>query len=121
MSKIKASKLLSQFIREIAQEAVIPLEDAGTDTGIRMATRAEALARKMWQIAQGYDEHLDSGKIKKHAPDKAMITIILDRLEGRVLAVDVKDQKRKATVADRVSEQSKERINALAKRTGNNS
>lgn len=107
MSKSKADKLLSQFIREIARE---PLNDGEKET------QAEALARKIWKMAQGYDETLDSGRIKKYAPDKAMIIVIMERLEGRVPTVDVKDKGRKATVADRVKEQSRNRLNALAKK-----
>lgn len=121
MSKAKASRLLSQFIRSIAAEATVPVEDAAAENGIRMETRAEALARQIWKMAEGYTE-IVSGKEKIHAPSKDMIAIILERMEGRVPTIDVKDQKPKASVADRVTEQSKERIkNALAKTTDNSS
>lgn len=120
--KIKAGKLLSQFIREIANEAVIPIADAGTDSGVRMATRAEALARKAFDMALGYEETVVNAKgvevIKKHGPDKAMMTMVWDRMEGRVPTTDAKDQKRKASVAERVGEQSRDRLNALAKEAG---
>lgn len=119
MSKAKANRLLSQFIRSIAAEATIPVEDAAADDGIRMETRAEALARMVWKLAEGYEETI-GGKKKVHAPDKNMIAIIFDRTEGRVPTIDAKDQKPKASVADRVREQSKERIkNALAENTDN--
>ena len=111
-NKSKAARLLSRYIREIAAEATVPVADAEADDGIRMETRAEALARKIWQMAEGYID----GKGKVHTPDRNMIAIILERMEGRVPTIDAKDQKSKASVADRVSEQSKERIkNALAK------
>jgi len=117
MSKTtKASRLLSRYIREIANEAVMPLEDADAENGIRMATRAEALARKLWQMAEGYSENID-GKIKVHAPDKAMIAVLLDRMEGRVPTIDAKDQKPKASVAERVGDQSRNRMNASIKQT----
>ncbi len=115
MSKTtKASRLLSRYIREIATEKVKPLEDADAPNGIRMATRAEAMARQLWRMAEGYTETV-GGKEKKHAPDKAIITILMERMEGRVPTIDAKDQKPKASVADRVSEQSKKRINAMVK------
>ena len=114
MSKTtKASRLLSRYIREIANEKVKPLEDADAPNGIRMATRAEAMARQLWRMAEGYTETVGS-KEKKHAPDKAIITILMERMEGRVPTIDAKDQKPKASVADRVSEQAKKRTNALA-------
>ena len=117
MSKTtKASRLLSCYIRKIANEAVMPMEDAAAENGIRMATRAEALARKLWQMAEGYSEEID-GKTKVHAPDKAMIAVLLDRMEGRVPTIDAKDQKPKASVAERVGDQSRNRMNASIKQT----
>ena len=113
-NKSKARRLLSRYIREIGDQAVVPIGDAGEDSGVRMATRAEALARKMWEIAEGYTEDLPDGKKKVHPPDKAMIAIIIDRMEGKVPTIDAKDQKPKASVADRVGEQSRLRMkNAL--------
>ena len=102
------SKTLTQYIREIAEE---PAENGE-------GTQAEVLAREMWRIAQGYDEELTSGKIKKHPPNRAMMTTIMDRLEGKAAIKDMKDDKRKATIADKVEEQSRKRLNALAKQTG---
>ena len=53
MSKAKVGRLLSRYIREIAAEATIPVGDAGAKDGIRMETRAEALARTIWKMAEG--------------------------------------------------------------------
>jgi len=122
--KTKASRLLSRYIREIAAEATVPVEDAAADNGIRMETRAEALARTMWKIAEGYTEEVGKNKdgttkIKVHPPNTGMITLLLDRMEGRVPTIDVKDQKPKASIADRVSEQSKKRMNALLENSDN--
>lgn len=102
------SKSLSEIIRKIAQEPVVKG---------KKGTRAEALARKMWQMAQGYNEKLGD-KIRKHAPDKKMIIEVINRLEGKVPTADIKDGKQKATITDKVKEQSRERMNALAKETG---
>ncbi len=119
MSKAKASRLLSRYIREIAAEATVPVADAAAENGVRMETRAENLARTIWKMAEGYVEDLGKGKTKVHLPNKDMIAILLDRMEGRVPTIDAKDQKPKASVADRISEQSKKRINALSKNTDN--
>ena len=108
-------KSLTQHIRKIAQEPV-GIEFVPKNS----TTQAEALARKMWQMAQGYDEKLDSGKKRIHIPDKTMIAEIINRLEGRVATADTKDLKRKATIVDKVKEQSRERMNALAKEVGSN-
>jgi len=109
------SKSLTQYIRKIAQEPV--------DTKFmpkKSTTQAEALARKMWQMAQGYDEELGGDKTRKHAPDKAMIAEIINRLEGRVATADIKDRK-KRTIVDKVKEQSRDRLNTLAKGIGSSS
>lgn len=112
-NKTKAGRLLSRYIREIADEAVIPMNDAGAEGGVRMATRAEALARNLWKMAEGYEEIID-GKKKVHVPDKHIIALLLDRMEGRVPTIDAKDRKPKASVAERVGEQSRNRLkNAL--------
>ena len=112
-NKSKARRLLSRYIREIGDQAVVPIGDAGEDSGVRRATRAEALARKMWEMAEGYTEECKDGKKGKvHPPDKAMIAIIIDRMEGKVPTIDAKDQKPKASVADRVGEQSRLRIDS---------
>ena len=116
MSRItKASRMLSHYIRQIADEKVKPLEDADAEGGVRMATRAEALARQIWQRAEGYTEHLKEGKEKTHAPDKAMVTLLIERMEGRVPTIDAKDQKPKASVAERVSEQARQRMSVAVK------
>ncbi len=113
MSKAKASRMLSRYIREIAAEATVPVSDAEGENGIRMETRAEALARQIWKMAEGYTEIVD-GKEKIYPPSKDMITVLLDRMEGRVPTIDAKDQKAKASVAERVSEQAKKRMSAKA-------
>ncbi|KKL49424.1 hypothetical protein LCGC14_2315640 [marine sediment metagenome] len=120
MSKAKAGRLLSRYIREIAAEATVPVPDAEADNGVRMETRAEALARQIWKLAEGYEETI-GGKIKVYLPDKNMIAILLDRLEGRVPTIDAKDQKPKATIAERVGDQSRRRLNALADKNNNSS
>ena len=119
--KAKANKLLSTFIRELANEAVIRTPGVGI-SGDRMITRAEALAKTMWEIALGYEEEIINAKgetVKKtHGADKGMITIIADRMEGRVSTTDAKDKSRKASVAERVGEQYRDRLNAAAKEAG---
>jgi len=49
-----------------------------------------------------------------HPPDRTYIAMVWDRAEGRVAAVE-SGGKEKRTVADRVGEQSKKRINSISK------
>lgn len=108
MTKKDASKQLTQHIREMASEKI--------EVDGKEMTRAKALAYQMWQAAQGYDEITRGGQTIRHPPDKIVMNQLIDRLEGKVATADTKGNKPKATVADRVKEQSRLRLkNALAK------
>jgi len=70
--RIKAGKLLSSFIRAIAEEETEFLKgkDGSED---RMVSKAEALVRSMWKRALGYTETIiEDGKESKrtYPPDK---------------------------------------------------
>lgn len=109
--KTRAGMLLSNFLRQIAQEKTeVALNADGED---RMVTKAEAIARLMYKMALGYEEKKDDGKVTKHAPDKSMISLIFDRIEGRAPMMD-SDGARKTPIADRVGEEGKNRINKSA-------
>ena len=122
--KIAAGKLLSKFIREIAEEIHDnPLVKAIGEEAV-MVTKAEALARYMWKAALGYSEDVDvldkQGKKtgirpEFHRPDKTFIGMIWDRMEGRAAMIDAKSSSDKASLAERVSEQSKKRLGQIAK------
>lgn len=110
--KTKAGKLLSQFLKEIAQEKTELVKDENNED--QMATKAEALARKIWNMALGWKEVEIEKGIKSetfHAPDKAMMMLVFDRTEGRV-STSVSGGKA-LSAAKRVTEQSKNRLNEL--------
>jgi len=111
MTKAQAGKILSQFLRMIAEEKTERVNDP--EQGDRIASKAEALARIMWKFALGYSE-IDpkTGADKTHKPDKSMIRLLYDRIEGRVPdsahgKSDTRD------VAAKVTELGKQRINAV--------
>ena len=122
--KSLAGKLLSKFIREIAnEEHDDPVIKARGEEAV-MLTKAEAVARYLWKIALGYEEAVaiinkdgkkTGEKQVKHKPDKWAINVIWDRIEGRVGAADVKGGSDKASLADKVSAQGKKRMNQIAK------
>lgn len=124
-TKKKASKLVTKFIREIAEEThEDPLITGPAIDDSRMITKAEALARFMWKAALGYKEKIEvidktTGQVTGekeviYFPDKAYVTLLYDRLEGRVPTVEIKETDDKPTVADKVSDQGKNRLNNLA-------
>lgn len=121
--KVIAGKLLSKFIREIANETHDdPVIKARGEDAV-MLTKAEAIARHIFKLALGYVEEEDvfvkgvkTGiKPVHHKPDKWAINMIWDRLEGRVGAADLKAGSDKASLADKVSAQGKKRLDQIAK------
>ena len=125
--KRAASKLVTGFIRKIAEETYEdPLITGDGIDDARMITKAEALARFMWRAALGYKEKVEvidnkSGQVTGtkeviHFPDKAYVTLLYDRLEGKVPIVEPEKGDSKASVADKVSREAKSRLNSLAKR-----
>lgn len=109
--KARAGTLLSSFIRTIAQEK-IAIEVEGRPPEVIM--KAEALARQIWNRALGEYRTVDSktGKITHYCPDKDMIHLIFDRMEGK--AGSAEDAKNKIeSIPEKMSRQNKERLNKL--------
>jgi LPS O-antigen subunit length determinant protein (WzzB/FepE family) len=103
----------SQLLRKIGKEE-------SEESGEELISKAESLARKMWELALGYKEEIwvkdkKSGemeqRIKQHKPDVAILKELLERLEGKA-GVDNKKEQVKTT-SEKVREQTKARINAL--------
>jgi len=110
-AKAKASRTLSKFVREIALEQT---EQCLEGDDPRPVSKAEKLARLMWKMALGWTEIKDDGKEIAHKPDKGMMALLWDRLEGKVPQTDGKSLGNKASAADRVGEQSRKRLNKIA-------
>ena len=109
--KIRAGTLLSTHLRKIAQE---PTEFIKESDGDRMGTKAEALARLMWKMALGYTTtDVKTEKEIIHFPDRGMIQLIWDRVEGRATPVNDNLTKKRA-LPKKVSEESKRRLNNMA-------
>ncbi len=107
--KQRAGRLLSEHLRKIAQEET---EFVIHPDGDRMVSKAEALARLMFKLALGYEEIKDGGKVVVHNPSAGMIALIWDRVEGRSVPL-VGDGKQGRTLPNKVSEESKNRLNRM--------
>lgn len=123
-AKAEARKLLTKFINQILQE---PHGDPVIiDGDAVIVTKAEALARHIVKGALGYVETTDiiddkTGKKlgRKETvvkPDKTYVAMVYERMEGRVPTVEVKETDSKPSVKDRVSAESKNRLNSLTKK-----
>lgn len=109
--KAHAGRLLSEFMRRIAQEKTEFVK--GPDGDI-MVSKGEAMVRNMFKIANGYEE-FDPKKNKTtvHKPNAGMIALIFDRMEGRAAPTNLNDDK-KRTLPKKVSAENKKRLNELA-------
>jgi len=109
----EATNILTQHLKKLGRE-VHSVADDGTPI-----TRFMALAQLVWNKSLGYEEKivLDSGEevVTVHKPDKSYINLIFDRTEGRVAPTTKGDDKKKLSLSDRIGEQAKVRLNALAK------
>lgn len=108
-AKTRAGQLLSQFLRSIAEEKTEFIDDEDGDT--ILVSKAEALARKMWKMGLGFTDKVVKNGVEvdvEYKPDKSMMRLLFDRIEGRVPTVD--EAKDPRTTADKVTEQGKKRI-----------
>ncbi|KKM67717.1 hypothetical protein LCGC14_1468320 [marine sediment metagenome] len=109
-NRAKASKLISKYLEEIAKEEDAFIDDSD---GGRMGTKAEALSRLIWKYALGYTEEDPKAGVKIiHPPSLSHLKILLDRIEGRVTDVNV--ARAKKTIADRIKDTTKSRLNKIA-------
>ena len=109
-AKMRAGILLSTYLRNIAQEETEFLE---LPDGSKMGTKAEALARLMFRMALGFkEEDVKTGEVKIHPPDRGMIGLIWDRIEGRAVPV-TGNLAKKRTLPKRVSDENRKLLNDM--------
>ena len=78
-------------------------------------TRLQALALLVWKKALGWTEtDPKTGTETIHSPDRGFITMIYDRLDGKMAPAVADTGRKKATLSDKVEEQSKRRLNQMA-------
>lgn len=111
-SRAKASRLISKYLTEMATVQDAFVKD-GDDSEDRMCTRAEALAQIIWDHTLGFEETTDSGVVVKHGPNLSYMKVLLERMEGKVQ--DVSAAKSKKSIADRVRDTTKSKLNKMAK------
>ncbi len=109
--KRRAGIMLSTKLREILQEKT---ELVNGPDGECLGTKTEALARLMVKLALGYKEvDIKTGLEKIFGPDRGMIQLIWDRVEGRASPAN-ENLKKKRKLPAKVSDANKERTNRIA-------
>lgn len=115
--KSRAGRVLSDYLRGIATERTETIIDPITCKAV-IVSKAEALARKMWDRAMGrrIKEDPESGQvvITEGEIDLDCAKFLLERIEGKVgVSGDAQDTG-KPTAAEKVSEINKRRMNMMA-------
>jgi hypothetical protein len=99
---------VSEHLRTLAGQFHIKGADG------KKLTKAEHLAQLIWNFALGYNEYdEETGETRRVKPSTWAIHLILDRLEGKVGSNDMQNLS-KATLADEISDMTKEDVNAMA-------
>ena len=115
-SNMKAGRLLSKFIRLIAEETEF-VQGKGSDED-RMVTNAELIAREMWKQAKGWEELIicEDGNTKRvvHPPDTKIAFLLMDRMEGRAPTA-ITDSDDRPSTAKKIKEQGIKRIQAAGR------
>jgi len=108
--KKAATVEITRLIRELGNEFHT------VDAEGNPLTRIEALALLVWKKALGFTE-IDpkTGTETVHSPDRTFVSMIYDRLDGKMAPAIADRGKGKATLSDKVAEQSKRRLNQMAK------
>ncbi len=106
--KQRAGQLISEYLRAVGTEKTELVDIAvGPDKVKRkIVSKAEALARDMFQKALGIDVD-DKLKLEYRK-------VILDRIDGRPGDSQDDPKGNRGSVPDRISEMNKERLNKLA-------
>ena len=107
-SKQRAGQLISSYLRAVGQEKTERVDVAvGVDkVQPRIVSKAEALARDMFEKALRHDDEKMRLEYRK---------IVLDRIDGRPGDSQEDEKGKRGSVPDRISEMNRERLNKLAK------
>lgn len=107
-AKKYSARQLTKFLRELAEE-MHTMGDAG-----EMVTKAEALARLLWDKALGY-KHRDpkTGETKWYKPESWAIQLIYERMEGKA-PVTMEPETSRITAAQKIGDLARNRLNSEA-------
>jgi hypothetical protein len=105
----RLNRLITEYVRSIAEEKT----ENGPEESI--ITKAEKLARILWQRALGNGPPgIDSkGKMIRQSVDMAAVSMILDRVEGKVLSTE-ELQKKDESIPDRISRIGRDKVNKIS-------
>jgi len=108
--KSRAGRMMSEFLRAIGSETTETIRHP--ITGKReLVTKAEAVARKIWEKALGREWDWDEKKYIETEVSLSWMKLLLERVEGKAGGEEASND---TAVVDRISDINRDRLNALA-------
>jgi hypothetical protein len=105
--KVPTGAILSKYLRALALDVETCNEDGDP------ITKAQALAGLVWKHALGFtEEDVKTGEKTVNRPNWTAIDLLYSRIEGKIPVAVIEDQGK--SLADKVSDLGKAKINALA-------
>jgi hypothetical protein len=108
-------KILTAKLHELARD-VIACSEIGEDGEAKLETRAEVLAREVWNAALGIKIEDDEDGVPTmkftHKPIPWAVGVIFERLEGKIVP-RARDMSTRPSLGTRVDEQNKLRMDSL--------
>lgn len=111
--KHRAGRAFTEYLRGIGTEATELITDPETGK-TKIVSKAEALARKVWEKALGLQWDEDLGRYIQDDIKLVWVKLLLERTEGRPGTQSDTPADKAPSIADRVSETNRDRINAIA-------
>ena len=107
-------KILTQKLHDLARDVVSSV--AGDDGELVLETRAEMLAREVWNAALGIvfvkdDEGVEEMKFS-HKPIPWAVGVIFERLEGKIVP-RARDNQTRPSLGNRIDEQQQLKVNSF--------
>lgn len=102
-------RYLTKKLRELATEAI------SVDDDLNPVDRATKLANIVWDRALGWtEEDPKTGEEKKHQPQQWALSLVFDRLDGKVGDSNADDEGLRTPLSEKISEVGKARLNSIA-------
>jgi len=107
-------KILTQKLHDLARDVIGSV--SGDDGELVLETRAEMLAREVWNAALGITYVKDTEGVEEmkfvHKPQPWAVGIVFERLEGKIVP-RARDNQTRPSLGNRIDEQQQLKVNSL--------
>ena len=107
-------KILTQKLHDLARDVISSSLNEGGE--VLLETRAEMLAREVWNAALGITFKKDENGVEEmkfsHKPLPWAVGIVFERLEGKIVP-RARDNQSRPSLGNRIDEQQQLKVNSL--------